>query len=1002
MSKPNSLNSQAFGKKRVGTPPADAEVSKKLKICSENAAENTADEMEDDALNSCLTPIRLNKHPEIAQQLGGELAVGRALTELLTNAYDAATDPNLVSIVVRGRDDGDRDAHVIPLSDLRSSGDTEVSLEIMIKNDGRLMDFTAFREKPNNVKQKDVKMTGKFGVGLKDAMAQLYYYNLSYAARTKDRTVNLLPELCLGGVVGVQQVLDSNNVIGTEVTVTWERATAPQALRFKTFECAKSLCNQLADALDYCWPWLVCAGNLKVVFEHESGQIARWVDPEVCLNNRVFVHNKRYDTGGTNYHGFALAYNLFPEKKVIVERERLRPYVEWSKDGIKLFMSSKKDMGSKLFADFAKSVNTMFGNHPKCWELTNDIGEQVLISVAEAVKVQREEAENFQRREMAVKAASMKLDEAKDEAKDEADEDDMPLDTLSVQAAKEVYQRAVTELGAVQPVTFPPRMVIRELPRERKTNVVSETEAPEDVYVINKSATRVLRTKRGQKVLEHVSLDTDSVTDTSSDRRLRRSLARVCDSLCEVLKSDHVYVNIVSADQTTTPWARWDAHARCFDIKSAEEDVESRVVACLDALNRDFVQFTTVMAKALLSNSLKKHLTVDPPPPQIGKETPPIFRPMLVIDDWGSATGGIAAFNFQLALELARLENTEVYVLITVNAAMPPIDARPEGIVFVRLEDGQPDMFRERAKTITTLIGHGHRVAGKEFLRISKHVDFTHCIKWMFLHTTPERIEVVKGTEEKAAMKEKELIDMANQCDKVFPVGTYMFEYWEPKLEVEVLEFTPQLNSEFVKCASPAKSSNSTFTMCCIGRVSGVLHSKGLDILASLVQCLLGEPAVRPHLNIRGIKEQSFEDARLDLNISKDNVNVSVLGFGTHSHVQQDLKKAHLFLMPSIVEPFGLSGLEALASGVVPLMSSESGLAMHIKKHCVDNPNSGCTDAQRLIVEHVSNAEDRLRSWCERVQEMRDDRASLPELAQRIVSCLGNLPNSAQWLRDQW
>jgi glycogen synthase len=51
--------------------------------------------------------------------------------------------------------------------------------------------------------------------------------------------------------------------------------------------------------------------------------------------------------------------------------------------------------------------------------------------------------------------------------------------------------------------------------------------------------------------------------------------------------------------------------------------------------------------------------------------------------------------------------------------------------------------------------------------------------------------------------------------------------------------------------------------------------------------------------------------------------------------------------MTSRVEPFGLSGLEPLAAGVVPLVIETSGLAMHLWQYCGVLTGAGaCSEPQ--------------------------------------------------------
>lgn len=69
----------------------------------------------------------------------------------------------------------------------------------------------------------------------------------------------------------------------------------------------------------------------------------------------------------------------------------------------------------------------------------------------------------------------------------------------------------------------------------------------------------------------------------------------------------------------------------------------------------------------------------------------------------------------------------------------------------------------------------------------------------------------------------------------------------------------------------------------------------------------------------------------IDLGITE---NVIFTGFMTHDQVDQAYKKADLFVMPSISEPFGITALEAIKNGTPVLMSKQSG-ASEVITNCL-------------------------------------------------------------------
>eukprot|EP00058_Branchiostoma_floridae_P001254 XP_002586742.1 hypothetical protein BRAFLDRAFT_105740 [Branchiostoma floridae] len=97
--------------------------------------------------------------------------------------------------------------------------------------------------------------------------------------------------------------------------------------------------------------------------------------------------------------------------------------------------------------------------------------------------------------------------------------------------------------------------------------------------------------------------------------------------------------------------------------------------------------------------------------------------------------------------------------------------------------------------------------------------------------------------------------------------------------------------------------------------------------------------------------------------MEKGKFNFTPLKYGTQEDLSKDMQQAHVVLMPSRAEPFGLVGLEAIAAGVPVLVSHTSGLAWFLRNQ---DP-----EFDRLIVE----IED-------------DDKEAAKTLAKRIIKIL--------------
>ncbi|KAI8518731.1 hypothetical protein Bbelb_047480 [Branchiostoma belcheri] len=110
-------------------------------------------------------------------------------------------------------------------------------------------------------------------------------------------------------------------------------------------------------------------------------------------------------------------------------------------------------------------------------------------------------------------------------------------------------------------------------------------------------------------------------------------------------------------------------------------------------------------------------------------------------------------------------------------------------------------------------------------------------------------------------------------------------------------------------------------------------HQSRYPDLPSDIGFVIGHVLVTSRAAVR-IKEERFPLAKLYLftHVLPENTEHykgegRALEYGTQDQICRDMKQAHLVLMPSRSEPFGLVGLEAIAAGVPVLVSDRSGLA---------------------------------------------------------------------------
>ncbi|KAI8500394.1 hypothetical protein Bbelb_219600 [Branchiostoma belcheri] len=111
-------------------------------------------------------------------------------------------------------------------------------------------------------------------------------------------------------------------------------------------------------------------------------------------------------------------------------------------------------------------------------------------------------------------------------------------------------------------------------------------------------------------------------------------------------------------------------------------------------------------------------------------------------------------------------------------------------------------------------------------------------------------------------------------------------------------------------------------------------------------------------LRVRVVSAEDFPESKeiIQANIAKGTFHFTPLKYGAQQQLRGDFKEAHLVLMPSRTEPFGLVGLEAIAAGVPVLVSSKSGLAefLEIKGPEFDRPIVDIDGSDDVLAERLA------------------------------------------------
>lgn len=320
---------------------------------------------------------------------------------------------------------------------------------------------------------------------------------------------------------------------------------------------------------------------------------------------------------------------------------------------------------------------------------------------------------------------------------------------------------------------------------------------------------------------------------------------------------------------------------------------------------------------------------------------------LFICDEWGTSLGGVSAFNFQMVKEMALCDNTDVYVILTgatdFKSAEEVEAVKRDSKVSLRY----PVMQAGKIISIpcpmpNVVVAHGD-ISGKQAVHLKTFPQFRNSKFWLFNHTDPEKVDPYKGVDfsaQRTSKKIDEYLELSRKFDAIFSVGAFIHDSWARSyggIGVTVPHFVyyPPLN-HFFHCDSEFKATKSTFRILLFGRVSDTVSAfKGIRIALRAAKFLSERiSSFHVELMIRGIPpgdaHEQFPKLQSDCGNS---VQVIPKEFGTPEELRRDLLEANVCIVPARYEPFGLTGLEAIACGTPVLISINTGLADSLKKH---------------------------------------------------------------------
>ncbi|XP_066271949.1 uncharacterized protein [Branchiostoma lanceolatum] len=367
---------------------------------------------------------------------------------------------------------------------------------------------------------------------------------------------------------------------------------------------------------------------------------------------------------------------------------------------------------------------------------------------------------------------------------------------------------------------------------------------------------------------------------------------------------------------------------------------------------------------------------------------------LLLNDEYGTRKGGISTIHRGMACLLVS-KGAKVYSTVLEATQEDKKDAEADGVELITPttfegDDRKPELrwltfdhqshFPKLPPGIDFIVGHVNvtsraaRLIRKQRLPHAKLVQVTHVI--------PEDVARFKSEEKELSIEEEKasILEDLEDADVIVSVGPRLHDYYknETKREEEEhhYEFLPEPSDIFKKTRVKYVETE-TKGVLSVGRVKGVKRLKGYDLSANAMGKVI---KLRPNTKwrARGIKREDFSESKaiIQANTSKfEFAPFTPLKYSTQADLSKDMQQAHVVLMPSRAEPFGLVGLEAIAAGVPVLVSHKSGLAWFLDQD---------PDYDRPIVEIEDDDEEAAKTLAKRIIKVLKDGRKEFEAAKRL------------------
>lgn len=178
-------------------------------------------------------------------------------------------------------------------------------------------------------------------------------------------------------------------------------------------------------------------------------------------------------------------------------------------------------------------------------------------------------------------------------------------------------------------------------------------------------------------------------------------------------------------------------------------------------------------------------------------------------------------------------------------------------------------------------------------------------------------------------------------------------------------ELKNYINKEIALAPSGIKKEEISDTKTALEKFDNIKTLK-IVCAASLIKRKNLLPLINAIKNLKNpnVKLKIFGKGKLEKKLKKSaaGANIEFKGHKTREEILNELSRAHVFILPSLRETFGLSYLEALAKGCITICTKNSGMSGYIKNN-VNGFTVEPTDEniQKIIIEILNKDKDELK-----------------------------------------